>query len=196
VGGTKKLDIVKIEALRPDLVIANKEENTREDIEQIRAFCPVWTSDISTVDEALDMISKVSELVGREARGQQIIQEIRNSFDDMPKLDKKAAYFIWKNPYMVAGGATYISSLMEASGLSNVFCDLDRYPEVSLAQILAAKPELLLLSSEPYPFKLKDLEALHQVLPRVKIILVDGEIFSWYGSRMKFFHDYITEKLV
>lgn len=195
VGGTKKLDIGKIRALKPDLVIANKEENTREDIEDIRSFCPVWTSDIADIEDALEMIGRVAELVGRQVEGLELQEEISSTFKNIPSFGLKAAYLIWKDPYMAAGGLTYISSMMQACGLTNVFMDRTRYPKISIRDLHAAQPDLLLLSSEPYPFKLNDLQELHQVLQNVKIVLVDGEMFSWYGSRMKYFCDYVTKIL-
>jgi ABC-type Fe3+-hydroxamate transport system substrate-binding protein len=176
-----------LKGLAPDLVIANKEENTREDIEKIREFCPVWTSDVPNVSSALAMISDLASLLKVEDEGRRLKEEIMAGFARIVPAQKKAAYLIWKKPYMAAGGDTFISSMMEAAGYANVFTVSRRYPEVTIEDLQALRPDLIMLSSEPYPFKMKDIEELSQYLPDISIQLVDGEMFSWYGSRMKYF---------
>jgi ABC-type Fe3+-hydroxamate transport system substrate-binding protein len=192
VGGTKKLDIGKIRLLEPDLLIANKEENTREDIDLIREFCPVWTSNISNVEQALNMISNLSTILGKKEAGIFMQDEIRKSISAIRPIGKKAVYLIWKKPYMTVGGDTFISSMMKLAGLENVFEGRRRYPELSLSDLAQSGADIILLSSEPYPFKMKDIEELHEILPEVKLSLVDGEMFSWYGSRMRNFASYIS----
>jgi ABC-type Fe3+-hydroxamate transport system substrate-binding protein len=193
VGGTKTLDIAKIRDLEPDLVIANKEENTKEDVIALRAVCPVWTSDIHTIAEALDMIREVGSLVGRAAGANLLIKEVQSGFGQIRPYGLRSAYLIWKNPYMTAGGDTFISDMMRVAGLENVFASRTRYPEVNMEDLQAAGIDLLLLSSEPYPFKIKDIESLHEVLPQTRIVLADGEMFSWYGSRMREFQAYLDK---
>ncbi|HEX5668217.1 MAG TPA: helical backbone metal receptor [Chitinophagaceae bacterium] len=191
VGGTKTLDIDLIRELRPDLVIANKEENTKEDVLSLRAICPVWTSDIHTITEALAMIREVGGLVGKAAGANLLASEVRSGFGQIRPFGLRSAYLIWKNPFMAAGGDTFISDMMRAAGLENVFTNKSRYPEMDLEDLRAAGIELLLLSSEPYPFKMKDIESLNEVLPQTRIVLADGEMFSWYGSRMREFPAYL-----
>jgi ABC-type Fe3+-hydroxamate transport system substrate-binding protein len=191
VGGTKKVLVDRVKVLAPDLVIANKEENTREDVEAIRAFCPVWTSDVGTVDDALSMIRDISSLCGLEVKGGRLENEIRDSMAKIKPLNLKAAYLIWKDPYMAAGGDTFIHHMMAAAGIENVFKRKSRYPEVSVEDIRESGADLILLSSEPYPFKIKHIEALSAILSKQKILLVDGEMFSWHGSRIKYFADYV-----
>jgi ABC-type Fe3+-hydroxamate transport system substrate-binding protein len=191
VGGTKHPDLAKIRSLEPDLVIANKEENTREDVEAIRSFCPVWTSDIHDIPEALAMIRELGIITGKETEAHELAGQIEMSFREMVFPKRRAAYLIWKNPYLAAGGDTFISAMMKAAGLENVLADINRYPEIEIEQIRQKKVEILLLSSEPYPFKMKDLEELTIHLPEIKIVLADGEMFSWYGSRMREFPGYI-----
>ena len=193
IGGTKKVEVGRLNALGPDLVIANKEENTQEDVEAIRAFCPVWTSDVGTVDDALSMIRDISSLCGLEVEGGRLENEIRQSLVSITALNLKAAYLIWKDPYMTAGGDTFIHHMMEAAGIENVFKEKSRYREVSIEEIRASGAEMVLLSSEPYPFKIKDITELSKLLPKQKLVIVDGEMFSWYGSRMRHFAGYIRE---
>lgn len=193
IGGTKKVEVGRLKALGPDLVIANKEENTKEDVEAIRAFCPVWTSDVGTLDDALSMIRDVSSLCRLEVEGGRLEAEIRQSLASIAPLNLKAAYLIWKDPYMAAGGDTFIHHMMAAAGIGNVFAEKLRYPEVSVEQIRCSGAEMVLLSSEPYPFKNKHIEVLSKLLPEQKILLVDGEMFSWYGSRIRHFASYIKD---
>ena len=185
VGGTKDADAGRIRALDPDLVIANREENRRETVSDIRSFCPVWTSDVSDVPGAVDMIVSLGALLGREAeagdivRGLEPLMEMREGASNI-----RAAYLIWKDPWMAAGGDTFIHDMMRCAGLSNVFGGRQRYPTVTLADLESAGADLILLSSEPYPFRERHLSELAQLVPSAKPMLVDGEMFSWYGSRM------------
>lgn len=195
VGGTKKVEVERVKGLGPDLVIANKEENTREDVEAIRAFCPVFVTDVDTVEAALRMIRDLAFVCRLELEGGRLEAEIRASLSGIRPLQQSAAYLIWKDPYMAAGGDTFISHMMSAAGIENVFWEKLRYPQVTLDEIRKRKPTFVLLSSEPYPFKNKHLEVLSEILPEQKVLLVDGEMFSWYGSRMRHFTHYIQTLL-
>jgi ABC-type Fe3+-hydroxamate transport system substrate-binding protein len=185
VGGTKKLDIDKIRALHPNLVIANKEENTEEDVKAIETFCPVWTSDVSSLSDALEMIKSIGNIIGMPEKSSAMASEISSEFSKLsiPGV-YRVAYLIWKDPWMAAGGGTFINDMLSACGMINVLADTDRYPSVDISSLVQRDIEILLLSSEPYPFKINDLNLLAKILPKVKIVLVDGELFSWYGSRM------------
>ncbi len=193
VGGTKSVDINKLRSLQPDLVIANREENVKEQVEEIAKFCPVWTSDISTVEEALTMIHHVAHITGKEAQGREIIHGIKESMDQMERFSTiRTVYLVWKDPYMTVGGDTFISDMMAKAGFVNVFQGSTRYPELSPEDLVHADAELILLSSEPYPFKDKHVQELSTWLPGKKIMLADGEMFSWYGSRMLKAAEYLT----
>jgi ABC-type Fe3+-hydroxamate transport system substrate-binding protein len=185
VGGTKQLNIQQIKELKPDLIIANKEENDKSQIEELMHICPVWISDISNLDEALDMIIKVGALVDRKDKSERLVKDIIQQFNQFttPKLNLSVVYFIWRKPYMVAGKQTYIDNLLERCGLVNVSKD-DRYPEATEQMLIDANPDVILLSSEPYPFTQKHIEEFQLLLPDAEVILVDGEMFSWYGSRL------------
>jgi ABC-type Fe3+-hydroxamate transport system substrate-binding protein len=187
VGGTKNLNIEKIRELNPDLIIANKEENEREQIEELAKEFPVWISDIQNIPQALQMVQVVGQLTGTEGKANQLVDEIVVGFTNLHKANtpKRIAYFIWYNPWMTVGGDTFISNMIQTIGLQNVMKDQSRYPEIDLEQLQAYNPELVLLSSEPYPFKEKHIEEIKAVLPDADVKLVDGEMFSWYGSRLK-----------
>jgi ABC-type Fe3+-hydroxamate transport system substrate-binding protein len=186
VGGTKQLHLDIIRELRPDLVIANKEENIREHIEEIRRFCPVFTTDVSSLHDALQMIRTIGALVQKEPAAMILAERIADKFGHLPVQQPllRAAYLIWKNPYMVAGGGTFIDDMMRCCGLLNIFSDQKRYPEIDPEQLREQSCEVVLLSSEPYPFREKDIA---EILPFVRggsVKRVDGEMFSWYGSRL------------
>ena len=185
VGGTKNFNFEKIAALKPDLIIGNKEENYREGIEQLAAQYPVWISDISTLPEALAMIQQVGMLTGVRPAAEKMAAEIAASFATLagPQLIS-AAYFIWRKPYMVAASGTFIDDMLRRAGFRNVFAGLGRYPEITAAQLATAAPERILLSSEPYPFKEKHLAEFQHICPAARVQVVDGELFSWYGSRL------------
>ncbi len=189
IGGTKTIDFEKIKSLQPDLIIGNKEENQQEQIEELEKHFPVWMSDIKNVADALEMIEKIGILTNRSKKSQELSALLNQQFSDykstIANLDKKrAAYFIWKDPYMVAAKGTFINEMLKISGFSNAFEHLERYPDVTLEDLKSQNPELVLLSSEPYPFKDKHIETFKKVCPNAMILVVDGELFSWYGSRL------------
>lgn len=193
VGGTKTIHIDKIHQLHPDLVIANKEENVKEQVERLALDYPVWLTDIHNLEEALKMIEDIGVLTGKDKKALSLIGQIKAGFAGLRKTEKpvKTAYLIWRKPYITTGGDTFIHDMLKHCGFKNIFENRTRYPEVSIAELQSANLptgqagcQLLLLSSEPYPFEQKHIEELILHLPETKIILVDGELFSWYGSRL------------
>ncbi len=185
VGGTKSLNIEKIRALNPDLIIANKEENLKAEVEMLQALCPAYVSDINNLEEALTMIKTVGQLTDTSIKAASIIQKINEGFSSLKiQQQQRVAYLIWKDPYMTVGNSTFIHNMIESIGWKNVFENKERYPETSVAQLQALQPDMLLLSSEPYPFNQSHAQELQKLLPHTKMLLVDGEMFSWYGSRM------------
>ncbi len=194
IGGTKQLDIEKIKSLHPDLIIANKEENERSQVEELAKTFPVWISDIGDLPGAINMIERVGEVVGKEAEARRIASQITQKFESLAisPSHKRVAYFIWRKPYMVAGRVTFIDSMLQKCGLINVF-EQERYPEISTQRLFEADPDIVFLSSEPYPFKDKHIAELQAILPQAIIKLVDGELFSWYGSRLLHSPEYFEE---
>lgn len=185
VGGTKKLDLNKIYDLRPDLIIGNKEENNKAQIESLMKDFPVWMSDIKVLPEAIDMIKQIGELTANSERANIIAEDINEQFLNLEKKQKKVrtAYFIWKDPYMLAGKQTFIDDILNRAGFENVI-GVDRYPEISVDQLKNLKPECIFLSSEPYPFKDEHVKEFKNICPDARVFIVDGELFSWYGSRL------------
>jgi len=190
VGGTKAVNKSAVDSLQPDLIIANKEENLQEQIEALALDHPVWLTDIKNLEDALQMIGDIGKLVNKEKEAESLVNEIEKTFDSLssrlPTANSRPAtcYLIWQNPYMTVGHDTFIHDMLSKCGFENIFANQSRYPEVTIAQLQTANCQLLLLSSEPYPFRQKHLNELQTHLPNTKIVLVDGEMFSWYGSRL------------
>lgn len=189
VGGTKKLDHERIARINPTLIIANREENSRTDIEALQQKYPVYLSDIHDLEEALTMIVTIGNLTGTKDRAEAMVQQIRESFDALEKCratasPKKIAYFIWREPYMVVAGNTFIHDMLNRAGFLNIFAQQSRYPEVELEKCAELGCEEIFLSTEPFPFGEKHKTEFHRVMPDIPIRIVDGELFSWYGSRL------------
>ncbi len=184
VGGTKNFRVDVIEKLKPDLILGNKEENYEEGIARLAAKFPVWMSDITNWESAMQMIQSVGVLVGERVRANSMMSKIQNKFNQQNKFPPlPTLYMIWKEPWMAAGRNTFIDAVLSKIGLLNCVPQ-ERYPILSFEDILGLSPEIILLPSEPFPFRQKHLEELQLILPGAKIVLVDGEMFSWYGSRL------------
>lgn len=196
IGGTKSINIDQVKSLAPDLIIGNKEENTIEDIERLREIAPVWMSDIYSLKDALNMIKELSIITGRAVCGNQIIDKIDRGFSLLSKYReqterKTVLYYIWKDPYMVSGRSTFVDAMLNECGFQNA-TNLDRYPEIGR---LENNPDFIFLSSEPFPFKSSHIADFQLRFPSSKVVLVDGEMFSWYGSRLQFAPDYFLQLL-
>ena len=189
IGGTKNFNFDKIAALKPDLIIGNKEENYQQGIEELAANYPVWLSDISSLPDALDMIRRVGFIAGAKEKAAALADTVEASFAALTTPGNQtaisAAYFIWRKPYMVAATGTFIDDMLRRAGFANVFAGLSRYPEITAEQLVSAAPQRLFLSSEPYPFGNKHIAEFQAICPNAKIEIVDGELFSWYGSRLR-----------
>jgi ABC-type Fe3+-hydroxamate transport system substrate-binding protein len=199
IGGTKNIAIDKIMALAPDLVLCNKEENVQAQIETLAASLPVYMCDVKTYEAALQMIRDIGILTGKEIVAQKLVKTIHETFEENKLRSSKkikTTYLIWNEPYMTIGGDTFISDMMDKAGLENIYNSETRYPTKTIKQLQDDNPALILLSSEPYPFKEKNIAALKAYFPKTKILLADGEMFSWYGSRMIFAAPYFKNLLV
>jgi len=193
IGGTKQLNLPLIQSLLPDLVIANKEENVKEQVDAIEQFCPVYCSDISRLADSYYMIDQIGMFTNTSSKASLLIESIKNEFLTLQATVNpviKAAYLIWRNPYMTIGADTFINDMLRLAGFENVFVNRNRYPKISIEELAAAGADVILFSSEPFPFKEKHLMEIStwwsqnnvQPLPQLKI--VNGEMFSWYGSRL------------
>ncbi len=191
IGGTKNIHIEKIKSLAPTLVIANKEENVKEQVNALEMFTQVHVTDVSTYEDALNMIEEIGLLTYTQEKAKKLVLTIKDRFAELSKLSPTlqlqsipCTYLIWQDPYMTIGGETYINDLLTKIGFSNVFAMSKRYPTISLSEIEKSNTEVIFLSSEPYPFKQMHIDQLQAYFPNKLILLVDGEMFSWYGSRL------------
>lgn len=199
VGGTKNVDINAVKKLQPDLIIASKEENVQEQIEALAGSFPVWVTDVTNLDNALEMIEAIGCLTGKGEAATFLKAHIANAFGQLNEIRNakryRACYLIWNDPYMTVGGDTFIHDMMHRAGFENLFAHEKRYPHVSIDMLQNSNCEVLLLSSEPYPFSDKHAAFFQTHLPYTKISLVDGGLFSWYGSRLQWAPAYFTKLL-
>ncbi len=193
IGGTKNPRLSAIEELHPDLIIANKEENRESDVSALRLHTPVWVSDVKTVEDSTHLIKSLGAILDAQAKATQLSIDIQDIIKGSHVLLGSAAYLIWKDPYMTIGHDTYIHHMLEMVGLKNVFDDARRYPTVTLDEIISLQPDFIFLSSEPYPYKENHVEEISNSIPQSNVILVDGEFFSWYGTRLLKKSDYPQE---
>lgn len=195
IGGTKKLDIEAIQQLSPDLVIANREENIKEQVEELAKTYPVWVTDVHDLASALQMTGNMGQITGNEKVAAALIRQIRTAFSGYrpPRTRPRAVYLIWQDPFMTVGGDTFIHAMMQEAGIENGVAGQQRYPEISISEIKDLHCEWILLSSEPYPFREKHAASLRSLLPGTRVILVDGELFSWYGSRLRYAPGYFEQ---
>lgn len=194
VGGTKSLNLEMISLLNPDLIIANKEENNKGEINTLAEKFPVWLTDINDLPGALEMIRHIGILTRKENTALILTEYLDNLYSQLLKSSAvsraRVIYLIWKDPYMTIGSDTFINSMLNTGGYINIYSSLRRYPVITLEEIKCSDAEIIMLSSEPYPFKEKHLEEFKNAIPGKKVLLVDGEMFSWYGSRLLFAPNY------
>lgn len=199
VGGTKKVDFDKIKALKPDFILCNKEENTFEMITALEKIAPTYISEVNTIEDALDLIKNLGEILDRKTISQYLIEKINvklNYFKEFIKTKptRKVAYFIWAKPWMVAANHTFINEMLLLNKFENIYQNKERYPEVDISKIKAeGNPSVIILSSEPFPFKEEHALEISTFTNRSIIIFADGEMFSWFGSRLLKSFDYFKE---
>jgi ABC-type Fe3+-hydroxamate transport system substrate-binding protein len=191
IGGPKNPDMKKIRELQPDLILASKEENKKEDILKLSEYQAVWTSDVHTIQDALELISQLGTVCNREEEASQLREEIETQFQGLCEKAVPSVYVIWKNPWYFVGGDTFIHAMMDTFGFKNMLVEYKRYPVCTWDDDHIASAELILLSSEPFPFHYKDVLSLRSQFPHKKVYLIRGEMFSWYGARMKYAPHYI-----
>jgi iron complex transport system substrate-binding protein len=192
VGGTKNPDVARVVALGPDLVLMNEEENRREDHEAlVAAGVRVHTSMPRTALETAEMVRSIGAALGREPEADAIAADIARrtalvQADAAGREPVRFAYLVWRRPWMSVSADTFASSLLAQAGGENVFGERpERYPEVTLEELRAARPDLVLLCTEPYPFQEKHVAEVAEAcgLDPARVRIADGEYLSWHGSR-------------
>ena len=189
IGGTKNLNTEAILKLAPDMIFANKEENVKEQVEELGKKFRVVVTDVADIPSAFSMILELGRITSHKKEAVEIVrmaadEQWKLSIQKKSKKTNRAAYLIWNNPMMTVGSDTFIHHMMKEAGFENVFENSHRYPETNEEELFRLRPEYILLSSEPFPFSENHRLALAEKFPASKVILVNGEMFSWYGSRM------------
>ncbi len=183
VRGTKNPDLAAIRELRPDVVVANREENRELDVRRLReSGVQVWVTVIETVPQAIDAMDRLFD----EALGWGVpdwLVSVRKAWDrPVPGVRARAAVPIWRDPWMVVGRETFTRDLLLRLGVANVFDDWDgRYPSVTVEEIAAAEPDVVLLPDEPYVFTDEDGP---EAFPGLETRLVSGRLITWYGPSL------------
>ena len=188
VGGTKKVHFSKIRNLNPEIILCNKEENTKEIVDTLAKDYPVHVTDVSTLEDALEMLKQYGRLFNCMPKADEMSADIISEKSKLEvfiqnKPRKRVAYFIWQDPMMVVGKGTFIDTMLTLNGFKNVFQEY-RYPTTNLEELKGLTLDMILLSSEPFPFKEVHQRQLQEKLG-IEVQLVDGEYFSWYGSRLQ-----------
>lgn len=186
VGGTKQLDIAKIQDLQPDLIIGNKEENEKSQIEALEKIAPLYMSDVNTLQDAYAMMQDLAQLCGKEEKGAEIITTAKQEMEACKNAfaGSKVLYCMWYQPWMAVASDTFIDAVLQHLGFENILKHKSRYPEFTWQEIKELQPDYIFLSSEPFPFSQKHKGEVLQLMPSTKVVQVDGERFSWYGSRL------------
>lgn len=187
VGGTKQVGFDALHAVQPDLIIAEKEENRREDVEAMSQHWPVYVCDIQNLQQAHAAIAQLGDVCARADQAATLNQRIEQAWQRLPILQppRRVLYLIWRKPWMAAGRDTYIDAVLNRLGMVNVAATLEgRYPQIETKQLAELGADLCLLSSEPFPFGRQHEEELAPLMPGTQMRCVDGEMFSWYGVRM------------
>lgn len=185
VGGTKKIDLEKVLALAPDIIITEKEDNSKEIVELLEQHVPVYVAQVESVEGAYTMVREMGALFEKTQQAEALVVDIEAAFARLTKREVRAGYVIWRKPYMVAGATTYINDVLQKLGFTNPFAEAEgRYPAVDEEMLQAAHLDVLFLATEPFPFTVQHTEEFRRFLPDVDIQLIDGEMF-WYGAKMK-----------
>jgi len=195
VGGTKQLNLEKIRALKPDLIIGNKEENDKDQILLLQKEFPVWMSDIYTLEDSFQMMLSLGAIMNKEKESQHMVEKLHLSLSTIKNTfqNQRVLYFIWNDPYMGAASDTFIDQVLQHLGFENALKQFKRYPQLDELTLKKLNPDLCFLSSEPFPFKEKHVNELKNSLPNTKVTIVDGEVFSWYGTRLLHLEAYVKK---
>jgi ABC-type Fe3+-hydroxamate transport system substrate-binding protein len=204
VGGTKSPRFDVVRSLEPELVLANQEENRKEDITAFRAFTTVHVSFPRSVSSAIDDILTLGRLLGQDEMSRRLAKALTRAIEDVRERSRGCSgfrylYFIWRNPYMAAGPGTFIDAfLAEVGGINAMGSEAKRYPEITPSRVAELRPDVVFLSSEPFPFRSEHIGELVTATPGFpglenRVLLVDGELLSWHGVRLRKGIPYLSE---
>jgi ABC-type Fe3+-hydroxamate transport system substrate-binding protein len=190
IGGPKNINLEKIIDLKPDFVVAVKEENNKKQVLSLAEHVPVFVFDINTLEDSFDMLQLLGTIFEIQEISAQWIKRIKEKLEILKPsvVAEKTLYMIWKKPWMAAGKSTFIGSMMQVAGFNNLISG--RYPEISENEM--RKADAILLATEPYHFNENDRKQLQEMFSGTRVIIVDGEMFTWYGTHMLKAFDYFT----
>jgi iron complex transport system substrate-binding protein len=199
VGGTKKVDFEKIKALNPDFILCNKEENSYAFLPELEKIAPTYFSDVNTIQNSVDLILRLGSIFNRRTEADNLAHKIEFKLNDFnqfikDKPTRKVAYFIWAKPWMVAGNNTYINEMLQLNKFENIYDTMSRYPKIEINKIRhEGDPDVIILSSEPFSFKDEHALEIGTYTNRSITVFGDGEMFSWFGSRILLAFDYFKK---
>jgi len=199
VGGTKKVDFEKIKALIPDFILCNKEENSYAFLPELEKIAPTYFSDVNTIQNSVDLILRLGSIFNRRTEADNLAHKIEFKLNDFnqfikDKPTRKVAYFIWAKPWMVAGNNTYINEMLQLNKFENIYDTMSRYPKIEINKIRhEGDPDVIILSSEPFSFKDEHALEIGTYTNRSITVFGDGEMFSWFGSRILLAFDYFKK---
>ena len=196
IGGTENIDFNIIDTINPDLIFVNKEENSKEEVQKLSEKYKCNVSDIKSFNDAIELIFDIGQITGTQENANSLIKQIVEKFKTLNicLFPKTVAYIIWKDPFMTINTYTFINDMLIKAGFENIFKNkLKRYPTIDIEEIKSYKPDVIFLSSEPYHFKEANKKEFEKMLPNTQIKLVDGEMFSWYGSHILKAADYFKQ---
>lgn len=194
VGGTKAIHPEKIKELEPEVIIANREENVKEQIEPLMKNYRVWLTDVKTIDDNYDLIINAGSLIFHHFQARDYCMKLEEIWaTNRLQKEIKVAYLIWKKPFMTVGGDTFVSQVLSQLGFQNIFENRQRYPAIELSDLKGA--DIIMLSTEPYPFTEKNIPEFQTVFPNKQVIVVDGEAFCWFGTHPAKCGDYYQRLL-
>jgi len=199
VGGTKKIDVERIKSLKPDFILCNKEENMYNFLPKLESIAPIYFSDVNTIEDSISLIKDLGKILNRRTESNNLIEKLNFKLNDFKSFIenqpvRKVAYFIWGKPYMVAANDTFINEMLKLNKFENIYAFMSRYPKVEIDAIrYNGDPDVIILSSEPFPFKDHHAFEIGSYTNRAATVFADGEMFSWFGSRMLKSFDYFKE---
>lgn len=191
IGGTKDPDLDKIKSLKPSHILVNEEENPKDQVDYLSKIAKIHSTFPKSLIDVPEMLFNLSLFLDNNKnlkdmgnKVQNLLLELSNTPINVKNKRKIPLflYFIWKNPYMICGKDTYISNSLEMAGFKNAVISKDRYPTITVKELNTLNYQHIFLSSEPFPFRSRDLTSLkEEIATDISISKIDGKIFSWYG---------------
>jgi ABC-type hemin transport system substrate-binding protein len=185
VGGTKDFDLNQIRSLSPTHILCNQEENPREPILELARDIPTLVTFPKGPEDVPGMLRDIGRFLDCDTEKEAVaIEMLLNAPKRHPS--RRFLYLIWQNPYMIAGPDCYISRTLGSIGWVNAYEGVERYPALDTEAMAACKADIILMSSEPYPFRRRDAERLKAQWPMApRLARIDGQMLSWFGTRTR-----------